>query len=130
MAKIGLLYILGVVLLASETSIELELQQKCLACHKSQHIPSEMIYRRYLLKYSAKKTIQDRMITYLAHPTVRSSIMPPQFFTKFPAKQPLTLKKRELEYLVNAYISHFDISQRIKIIPRKKEHHTPQKTFK
>jgi hypothetical protein len=76
--KILIIGITNIILIAQPSSYSLE--KKCINCHKKQKIPSELIYRRYLMKYSTNKRIEKAIFTYLTHPKKESSIMPPQFF--------------------------------------------------
>jgi len=94
------------------------LQKACLSCHQAQQIPSEMIYRRYLMRYSSKETIKKKMATYLKHPSTETSIMPAPFFRKFPIKKATTLDDKTLERMVEAYIAHFDVKGRVIIVPQ------------
>ena len=97
-----------------------ELNRNCLACHEVQRVPSEMIYRRYLLRYSSKRVIRQKMVDYLLSPSVDRSIMPKPFFGKFPIKKASTLRKKRLEALVKAYIEHFDLAQKPVIVVEKR----------
>ncbi len=106
--------------LKSAQTEELSLEQHCLACHEAQQIPSEMIYRRYLMRYSSKKSIKAKMFAYLRHPSVKTSIMPSPFFRKFPLKEASKLEEKNLEALIEAYIRHYDVDSRIVIVPREK----------
>ncbi len=107
--------------LESAQKAEHSLERNCLACHEAQQIPSEMIYRRYLMRYSSKKTIKEKMFAYLKHPSVEASIMPAPFFRKFPLKEASQLKKKELEALIEDYINHYDVDNRIVIMPKEKD---------
>ena len=67
-----------------------ELKEACLTCHIQQQIPSEMIYRRYLLKYSSTSVIKQKIYAYLKVPSTQTSIMhahtqliPPSYGTKY-----------------------------------------------
>ena len=95
------------------------LQKECLQCHSRQKIPSGAIYRRYLLKYSSKATIKKKMLSYLRSPSEKHSIMPPQFFSKFPVKESSELDDTQLKQLVDAYIDYFDIGKRVIVLPEK-----------
>jgi len=92
------------------------LQKNCLACHSQQKIPSELIYRRYLLKYSTHNNIKKRLIEYLKNPKKERSIMPKQFFLKFPQKRALDLNNTTLNSSVDAYLDYFDIKKKL-ILP-------------
>jgi hypothetical protein len=121
MARIVFFTLLSTLFLwgGSETVSEEKLQRQCVACHEQQKIPSETIYRRYLLKYSSKDTIKHKMFDYLRHPSPGRSIMPPQFFSKFSTKPPSELDEKELKALVDAYVKHFDITPKLRIVPEK-----------
>ncbi len=90
------------------------LEQNCLKCHKRQKIPSELIYRRYLLKFSTKERIKKYLMTYLKDPQIENSIMPKQFFLKFPKKEALNLNDTLLEKSIEAYLNYFDLQKRLK----------------
>ena len=92
------------------------LETACLACHRTQQIPSEMIYRRYLMRYSSKETIKKKITAYLKHPSTDTSIMPTPFFRKFPLKKATTLNDTKLERLIEAYIAHYDVDGKIVIV--------------
>jgi len=100
----------------AKESSQNELQQKCLACHRYHQIPSEMIYRRYLMRYSSKKIIKEKMFRYLKQPNKKNSIMPPPFFKKFPPKKPTKLDDATLSRMIKSYIQHYDISKKLKIV--------------
>jgi len=120
MAKIvSLLFLLSFILYAEKPTVGTQLEQQCFNCHDAQNIPSEMIYRRYLLKYSSKETIKKQMFSYLKAPLVKNSIMPPQFFSKFPKKQAMQMDDKRLNIMIDQYIAYFDIKPKIKIIPKK-----------
>ena len=61
-----------------------DLEQKCLHCHQEQQIPSNLISKRYLMKYSTDKHIEEAMFKYLKDPKKEHSIMPCTFFLKVP----------------------------------------------
>ena len=108
MAKIRLLILLPLLLSSSEM-----LEHQCLACHKAQKIPSELIYRRYLMRYSDPEIIKEQMFTYLKEPKKENSIMPKQFFLKFSMKEMLDLNSTALEEGIEAYVEFFDIKKRL-----------------
>ena len=86
------------------------LKTKCLKCHMEQKIPSELIYRRYLLYYSSKDTIRGKMYHYLKNPKKENSIMPRQFFLKFPMKRKVDINSTQL---IDEYMDFFDIKARL-----------------
>jgi hypothetical protein len=94
-----------------------ELEKACLQCHTDQKIPSEAIYRRYLLKYSSRETIRQKMFSYLRSPSVEKSIMPPQFFSKFPITGRSELNDEILRQRIDDYIDYFDINPRLYVLP-------------
>ena len=96
-----------------------DLERECLQCHAAQKIPSEAIYRRYLLKYSSKETIRQKMFSYLRSPSVEKSIMPPQFFSKFPLTGRSELDNETLRQRVDDYIDYYDVNPRLYVLPEK-----------
>jgi len=92
-----------------------DLQKNCLNCHQQEQIPSYMIYKRYLLKYSVKEKIEDAIYNYLKDPKRENSIMPKPFFLKFPMKEPLGLDDETLKKSVKMYVEKFDVRKRLKL---------------
>ncbi len=90
-------------------------QKNCLNCHVKQKIPSELIYRRYLMKFSTKERMKKSLFSYLKNPKKENSIMPQQFFLKFPQKEALDLTKRVLEESIEAYLDFFDLKGVLKL---------------
>lgn len=93
------------------------LNTHCLACHKSQQIPSQLMYKRYLMKYSSKKDVAGAMMQYLKDPKKSTSIMPAPFFLKFPMKEDLNLTHVELKQGINEFIEQFDLQKRLILKP-------------
>ena len=89
------------------------LKQNCLSCHVEQKIPSELIYRRYLLKYSTHKTIKEKLFDYLKNPKKEHSIMPKQFFLKFPQKEASDLNDSTLSESIDDYLNYFDVKKKL-----------------
>ena len=117
MGKIGIL-VWGVLIAAVGTHADdTVLKKRCLACHIEQKIPSDLIYRRYLMRYSTPDRIEKAMLAYLRSPQRTHSIMPPQFFLKFPMKPPTTLDEERLKEAIRAYISTYDIRKRLRLNP-------------
>ena len=87
------------------------LDKNCLACHQKQQIPSTLIYRRYLMKYSTSAEIEEAIFRYLKNPKKENSIMPPQFFLKFPMKEKVELEDVTLKRNIRAYLKKFDVKQ-------------------
>jgi len=98
-------------ILAKEASEKL--QKNCMHCHIKQKIPSELIYRRYLKKYSTHSAIKKTLLSYLKNPSRKTSIMPKQFFLKFPEKEALDLNETDLSESIDAYLNYFDIRKKL-----------------
>jgi len=109
MGKIILFLLLSMGVVAQEH----KLKQDCLSCHKAQQIPSNLIYRRYLMKYSTDARMKESMFRYLKNPNKASSIMPPQFFLKFPMKKPLLLNDDTLKQDIQRYLDRFDVRNKL-----------------
>lgn len=91
------------------------LQKRCLACHRANQIPDTIIYRRYLQTYSASHRIAEAMKRYITQPDRHRSIMPPQFFYKFPMKPSKAYDPNTLDADIEAYIRRFDIRKRLRL---------------
>jgi len=89
------------------------LEKNCINCHITQKIPSELLYRRYLQKYSTHTRIQNKIFEYLKAPNKKNSIMPKQFFLKFPEKKALDLNETLLKESIKDYLEHFDIKKQL-----------------
>ena len=89
----------------------IDLDKACLSCHQKQKIPSDLIYRRYLMMYSTDKAIATAMQLYLGNPKINNSIMPRQFFFKFSMKDRLEMDS--LSLYIEAYIKKFDIKKKL-----------------
>jgi len=92
---------------------KVDLEKTCLECHKKQQIPSGLIYKRYLLKYSTKDKIKHTMFSYLKNPKKKNSIMPKPFFLRFPMKKPINITNKDLHDAIRLYIDKFDIRKRL-----------------
>ncbi len=91
------------------------LKQNCLKCHTEQKIPSELVYRRYLMKFSTKERMQKSLLSYLKNPKKENSIMPQQFFLKFPKKEALDLNNTILEESISVYLDYFDVKGKLEL---------------
>ncbi len=89
------------------------LQQNCLSCHQEHQIPSFLIYKRYLMKYSTAKRMEDAMVVYMKDPGKEHSIMPAPFFLKFPMKVKTDLNDMSLRKHIQAYLERFDIKKKL-----------------
>jgi len=107
--------LLCILLNAQDISVEdkQQLQKECLQCHIEQQIPSGLIYRRYLKKYSTSNRMEKAMFAYLKDPVKEHSIMPPQFFLKFPMKETNTLDDSSLRKNIQAYLTTFDLKKKL-----------------
>ncbi|NPA29268.1 MAG: hypothetical protein GXO33_03695, partial [Epsilonproteobacteria bacterium] len=85
MVKIILILgLLGGLGMASDATI-----RQCTACHNDKAPPLSLVYRRYLLLYSAKKRVVERMRAFLIHPSKKRSAMPEGMKNRFnPQKHP------------------------------------------
>ncbi|BAF72344.1 hypothetical protein [Sulfurovum sp. NBC37-1] len=104
---------------AGENITDKALHEACLQCHSKQKIPSEMIYRRYLLTYSSKTLIREKIFAFLKAPSTETSIMPAPFFNKFSLKKASKLDDERLHRMIDDYIKHFDVDQKIYVVPEK-----------
>jgi len=107
MAKLIFLTLFFTLLTASD------LDTNCLNCHKKEQIPTYLIYKRYLLKYSTKDRIKKAIYSYLKNPTKENSIMPKPFFLKFPMKKPLHLSDEVLKKNIEEFIEKYDVKKRL-----------------
>jgi len=104
---------------AQDVSVEdtQQLQRECLQCHVEQQIPSGLIYRRYLMKYSTFERMEKAVFSYIKNPDQKHSIMPPQFFLKFPMKEVLTLDDDKLQKMIKSYLNTFDVKKKL-VLPQ------------
>jgi hypothetical protein len=91
------------------------LNKNCLNCHQSEQLPTELIYKRYLMKYSTNDRIFNALYKYLKKPNINDSIMPKAFFFKYPIKNRLKLKDDELKTTIKEFLKEFDIKKRLKL---------------
>jgi len=115
MVRVFLILIMFIGYLESEALApnSINIEKNCIACHTKQKIPSELIYRRYLTKYSTHKTIRKVIFNYLKNPTKENSIMPKQFFLKFPPKEPIDMNDTALIKTIDTYLDYFDIKRKL-----------------
>jgi hypothetical protein len=90
-----------------------QLQKECLQCHVEQQIPSALVYRRYLMKYSTVERMEKAIFSYIKNPDQKHSIMPPQFFLKFPMKEVSTLDDDTLQKMIKRYLNTFDVKKKL-----------------
>lgn len=102
------------ILSAEEISAETQqLQEECLQCHAQEQIPNELIYRRYLMKYSTAKGMERAIKMYLKNPKKENSIMPLPFFSKFSMKEALALDDENLEKNIHSFLDRYDVKKRL-----------------
>ena len=89
------------------------LEKACLSCHKVQKIPSDLIYRRYLLRHSSTAKIEEAILSYIQDPKKENSIMPIQFFMKFSIKKAMHDESSSLRQEVKAFIQTFDLKKKL-----------------
>lgn len=105
--------ILFTLILFSEDGQFDQLNRDCLSCHVSQKIPSELIYRRYLASYSVSEKMKQAMFVYLQNPRKENSIMPSQFFLKFPMKEKVQMDNERIQTDIEAFLKYFDIKKKL-----------------
>jgi len=88
---------------------------KCLKCHEQQNIPFEMIYKRYLIKYSSNIAIKEAMIKMCQNPSIENSELPRGFLRRFGVKDVCSLEEKELYKAIDELIEYYDIKKYIKI---------------
>jgi len=88
---------------------------KCFKCHEQQNIPFEMIYKRYLVKYSSNVDIKKAMLKMCKNPTIENSEVPRGFLRRFGVKSSCSLKDKELDNAIEELIDYYDIKKDIKI---------------
>ncbi len=94
-----------------------QLQSNCLNCHTQDQIPNDLIFRRYLMKYSTQEAMNKAILKYLKDPRKETSIMPPPFFLKFPMKEALGLDDTTLEKNIHTFIETFSVKKKL-VLPR------------
>jgi hypothetical protein len=65
------------------------------------------------MRYSTHQAVKTTLLAYLNAPSKENSIMPKQFFLKFPEKEPLDLNETTLEESIDAYLDYFDIKRKL-----------------
>jgi len=116
MGKIVFLCVLSIVYSVAQSEIKglsTDLQTACLQCHQAEQIPSSLVYRRYLMRYSTPDRISKAMFRYLKNPSTSDSIMPSQFFLKFPMKEKMKMDDALLKAYIHLYIEKFDVKKRL-----------------
>jgi len=91
-----------------------DVDKLCLNCHRENKLPTKLIYKRYLLRYSTKERIKNAIFTYLKEPNPKNSIMPQPFFDKFNKKPTLDLNDSTLKNAIDAFIEKYDIKKQLR----------------
>ena len=112
MGKIALFFMVMVFTLSAGESQNV-LTQYCFSCHNEQQIPDNLIYKRYLMKYSTNERMNEAMFDYLKDPKKEHSIMPAPFFLKFPMKKKMHLDEKVLHEAIQAYLRKYDMKKRL-----------------
>ena len=115
MGRLSMTFIvLTLSLLAGESTVHnADLEQKCLHCHQEQQIPSNLISKRYLMKYSTDKRIEEAMFKYLKDPKKEHSIMPSPFFSKFPMKEKSVLDDVSLKQNIKVFFEKYNMKKKL-----------------
>ena len=106
---------------AGAMSASQSFEETCIKCHQAKEIPNEVIYKRYLLKYSSKIKIREAIVSYLKNPMTQKSIMPPQFIKIFGLKEALKLSDAELNRHVDELINRYSIKKKLYIEPKEEQ---------
>ncbi len=56
---------------------------ECAKCHDKKAPPFNIIYRKYLVTYSSKKRIKEKMVDFLLNPSDKKSILPQEMKKRF-----------------------------------------------
>ena len=115
MGKLSITFIvLTLSLFASESTVSnVSLEKNCLHCHQEQQIPSNLISKRYLMKYSTDKRIKEAMFKYLKDPKKEHSIMPSPFFSKFPMKEKSLLDDDYLQQNIKVFFQKYNMKKKL-----------------
>ena len=90
-------------------------KEKCMSCHNEQSIPFEMIYKRYLIKYSSKSEIKKAIFIMCKNPSIEKSIVPRGFLRRFGVKKPCKISDSDLSIAIDDFINYYDILKKIKL---------------
>ena len=109
MAKVAL-----ILALFFNTLIASNLDKYCLNCHINNKLPTKLIYKRYLMKYSTNTNMKKAIFNYLTNPNPKNSIMPKEFFLKFKPKSITNIDNKKLYELIDEFLQKYDIKKRLK----------------
>ncbi len=109
MGKITLLLFMTLLSIQAST----DFQKYCITCHREEGIPTQELYKRYLIKYSSHTTIKDAMLKYLKNPTVETSIMPEPFINKFGLQQKTSLSDEALKRYIDELVKTYNLKDKL-----------------
>ena len=115
MGKLSMTFIvLTLSLFAVESTVDNDaLETNCLHCHQEQQIPSNLISKRYLMKYSTDRRVEEAMFKYLQDPKKEHSIMPAPFFSKFPMKEKSILDDVSLKQNIKVFFEKYNMKKKL-----------------
>ena len=115
MGKLSITFIvLTLSLFAVESVVNNDaLETNCLHCHQEQQIPSNLISKRYLMKYSTDNRVEEAMYKYLKNPKKEHSIMPAPFFSKFPMKEKSVLDDGSLQKMIKIFFEKYNMKKKL-----------------
>jgi hypothetical protein len=105
--------VLSFILILQVVAVEGSEFQKCLVCHENSAPPLAMVYRRYLMLYSSKSIIKERMIEFLTAPSKKKSSMPEGMKRRFYPENHPKYSLDEIKKSVNELIKREDIIPKI-----------------
>lgn len=91
---------------------------RCAACHETKAPPLSLIYRRYLILYSSKARIQERMIDFLTAPSKAKSAMPEGMKNRFNPQNHPRFKPQTIQKTVKKLIEKEDLIPKI-VVPKR-----------
>ncbi len=91
---------------------------QCAECHRKNAPPLAFVYRRYLMLYSAKSRVRDRMVDFLTAPSRKKSAMPRGMKNRFNPQNHPAYSRAVAEKAVENLIEKEDIIPHI-VIPQK-----------
>ncbi len=97
------------------TQLSANFQTACIECHNKEGIPTQELYKRYLVKYSAHSAIKEAMFHYLKNPSIKTSIMPEPFINKFGIQKRTTLSDKALKSYINELVETYNLRKKLYI---------------
>ncbi len=87
--------------------------RRCLTCHDVSAPPLSLLYRRYLMLYSSKDRIEERMVSFLTAPSKEKSSMPEGMKNRFNPQNHPIFEKEEARRAVKRVIEKEDLIKKI-----------------